>query len=135
MGSYFSLIDECIEEKIIHHVLYNFSASEHGFISSLDGIKNIKFKKNSNNVYEIHYFKNNEKHCFYAFGTTFFPETEKVEGWKYVLRNDTITVEEFPFYFKYYLHKDPTYKDWGKFFDLDFTKCKFILKNNFFETF
>ena len=135
MGSYISSDDENNVEKITYYVLCNFPYSEHGMISSLDDMENIKFKKNSNNVYKISYFKNNVERCYYAFEITFFTKERKVQAWKYVLKKDVVTLEEFPSYLKHYLRRNPTYKDWGKFFDLDLTKSQFIFKNSFFELF
>tara|TARA_B100001989_G_C24549931_1_gene473628 strand:+ start:612 stop:1019 length:408 start_codon:yes stop_codon:yes gene_type:complete len=135
MGSYISSYDEHNVERITYYILHKFPYSQYGFISSLGDLRNIRFKKNKNNVYKIIYYKNNSEYCYYAFEIMFFSETQQIRTWKYVLKDDVITVDEFPSYFKHHLHRNPTYKDWGKFFDLDLTKSQFIFKNSFFELF
>lgn len=135
MGSYCSTFNQTDIENITYYILKNFPDSKSGSVSFLGDIKEMSFKKNSSMVYRVNYTQGEKKHCFYAFEITITDGVDEQKYWKYVLKNDVITIEEFEYYLKYYFNRRSTYKDWAKFFDLDITKSQFILKKSFFENF
>lgn len=135
MSYYCSTFNQTDIENITYYILKNFPDSKSGSVSFLGDIKEMSFKKNSSMVYRINYTQGEQKHCFYAFEITITDGVDEQKYWKYVLKNDVITIEEFEYCLKYYFNRRSTYKDWAKFFVLDITKSQFIFKKKFFENF